>query len=281
MNLGFGIILGVRPAFIDQLQNAWTQSNSFLCVGLDPDPDRFPRSLTGDEPGVVRFCCEIVDATHAYVCAFKPQFAHFAALGLENALAKVIGYIHERYPDIPVILDAKRGDVGSTAERYAEEAFVRYSADAVTVNPYLGWDSVAPFAEHVGRGVFVLCHTSNPDGGWLQEYPIDDPVYLRVARLAAEKDMGNLMLVLGATFPELIGRVREELPSMPFLVPGVGTQGGDLAAVLDVGRNDEGTGLVINASRSVLYASGGDDYAAAAESAARDLANAMEIASAL
>ncbi|MEE3279495.1 MAG: orotidine 5'-phosphate decarboxylase / HUMPS family protein [Pseudomonadota bacterium] len=135
MNLGFGIILGVRPAFIDQLQNAWTQSNSFLCVGLDPDPDRFPRSLTGDEPGVVRFCCEIVDATHAYVCAFKPQFAHCAALGLETALAKVIGYIHERYPDIPVILDAKRGDVGSTAERFADDAFVRYRADAVTVIP--------------------------------------------------------------------------------------------------------------------------------------------------
>jgi len=253
------------------------QSNSFLCVGLDPTLDRFPRSLARDETGVVRFCSEIVDATQAYVCAFKPQFAHFAAIGLEDALVKVIDYIHETYPHIPVILDAKRGDVGSTAARYAEEAFVRYGADAVTVNPYLGWDGIAPFAEYTDRGVIVLCHTSNPDGGWLQEYPADDPVYLRVARLAAEKDTGNLMLVLGATFPELIGRVRQEVPSMPFLVPGVGAQGGDLDVVLDLGRSDDGTGLVISASRSVIHASDDGDYAAAAESAARVLATKMEI----
>ena len=267
----------MRPAFIEQLKNAWIQSNSFLCVGLDPTLDRFPKSLARDETGVVRFCSEIVDATQAYVCAFKPQFAHFAAIGLEDVLAKVIDYIHETYPHIPVILDAKRGDVGSTAARYAEEAFVRYGADAVTVNPYLGWDSIAPFAEYVDRGVIVLCHTSNPDGGWLQEYPVDDPVYLRVARLAAEKDTGNLMLVLGATFPKLIGKVRREVPSMPFLVPGVGAQGGDLDVVLDLGRSDDGTGLVINASRSVIHASDDSDYAAAAESAACVLATKMEI----
>ncbi len=274
---GFGIIRGVRPAFIEQLQNAWTQSNSFLCVGLDPTLDRFPKSLSRDERGLVRFCSEIVDATQSSVCAFKLQFAHFAALGLEDALVEVIDYIHKTYPHIPVILDAKRGDVGSTAERYAEEVFVRYGADAVTVNPYLGWDGIAPFADYEDRGVIVLCHTSNPDGGWLQEYPVDDPAYLRVARLTAEKDTGNLMLVLGATFPELIGKVRQEVPSMPFLVPGVGTQGGDLDAVLDLGRSVDGTGLVINASRSVIYASDDDDFSDAAASAAHVLANKMEI----
>ncbi|MFP6795582.1 MAG: orotidine-5'-phosphate decarboxylase [Pseudomonadales bacterium] len=271
----------MRPAFIEQLQNAWTRSNSFLCVGLDPTPNRFPESLSRDEHGVYQFCAEIIDATQSYVCAFKPQFAHFAALGFENVLAEVVDYIHDKYPHVPVILDAKRGDVGSTAERYAEEAFVRYNADAVTVNPYLGWDSVVPFTEHAGRGVILICRTSNADGGWLQEYPVDDPAYLRVARLAAEKDKGNLMLVLGATFPDLIGMVRQEVPSMPFLIPGVGTQGGDLDRVLDQGRSIDNTGLVINASRSVIHASDDDDddFGAAAEAAARDLASKMEIIS--
>lgn len=227
--------------------------------------------LRGSRP-VLEFCCNIVDATADAVCAFKPQAAYFAALGLEADLAELITYIHARHPQVPVILDAKRGDIGATARLYAREAFVRFGADAVTVSPYLGRESIEPYFDYPERGVIVLCRTSNPDSAWLQNYPEDDPVYLRVARGVAKWNThGNLMLVAGATYASDLGRIRSLVGDMPLLVPGVGAQGGDLEAVLRSGLDSSGQGLVINASRAVLYADRGTDYALASETAARTL----------
>lgn len=206
------------------------------------------------------FCRDIVDATAELVCAFKPQIAYFAALGLENELEALIAHIHRSHPGVPVILDAKRNDIGDTAKLYAREAFERYDADAVTVNPYLGSESVAPFLEYEDRGVIVLCRTSNPDSAWLQQYPDESaPLYLRVARTASDwNEFGNVMLVAGATYPAELGRIRGVVGEMPLLVPGIGAQGGDLAAVLREGVDSRGEGLVINTSRAVLYADAED-----------------------
>ena len=268
------------------MQRSWDRSNSFLCVGLDPMLDNLPWKIRphDDDPvtinnAVFEFCRSIVDSTHKYVCAYKPQIAHFSALSAETALRDLIDYVHQVYPGLPVILDAKRGDVGSTAKMYASEAFERYGADAVTVNPYLGWDSIQPFAEHAGKGVVVLCHTSNADGSWLQEYPSagDDSTFMRVAKLVTEHDSGNMMLVMGATFPELLGFVRQSFSDIPFLVPGVGAQGGDLKSVMTYGRSADGYGLVINSSRGIIYSSSGDDYAEAAGDSAKKMAKLMPV----
>ena len=221
------------------------------------------------------FCREIVDATADLVCAFKPQIAYFAAERAEDELEALIAHIHREHPGIPVILDAKRNDIGSTAERYARELFQRYEVDAATVNPYLGWDSIAPFAEYPGRGTVILCLTSNPDSAWLQDHPEADPAYLRVADMAAAKDRGNLMLVVGATHPERLGKVRMRAPGLPFLVPGIGAQGGDVDAVFARGLDEDGAGLVVNASRSVIFAGDGDAFAKAARSAAIQLRDDM------
>ena len=221
------------------------------------------------------FCQRIVDTTADAVCAFKPQYACFAARGAFEELRSLIGYIHANHPDIPVILDAKRGDIGDTAELYAEELFGVFDADAATVNPYLGWDAVAPYTRDKGRGVVVLCHTSNPDSAWLQEYPDDMPVYLRVAERVATEDEGNLMLVVGATFPAQLAAVRAKAPDVPFLVPGVGAQGGDVDAVFANGLDADGGGLVVSASRSVIFAGAGDGWAASVARAARKLRDDM------
>ncbi|MCZ6643425.1 MAG: orotidine-5'-phosphate decarboxylase [Gammaproteobacteria bacterium] len=251
-----------RTAFIEQLRERWHKQDTMLCVGLDPDPSRLPARLSKRPDGVQQFCRNIVDATAEYVCAFKPQVAYFAALGKEDELAQLIAYIHENHPAIPVILDAKRGDIGSTARLYATEAFERFAADAVTVNPYPGEESIQPYLEYVDRGVIVLCRTSNPDSDWLQMYPKAEPVYLRVAKAAVHWNThGNVMLVAGATFPEELGAIRAVVGDMGLLVPGVGAQGGDLHSVITLGCNSGGVGLVINASRSVLYAGVGPDYA--------------------
>lgn len=276
----------VRTPFIEQLANGWRARDTMLCVGLDPDSQRLPASYQERErrhhDGLFRFCCDIVDATADLVCAFKPQFAYFAALGREAQLAELISYIHARHPRVPVILDAKRGDIGDTAKLYAREAFERYDADAVTVNAYLGEESLAPFIDYQDRGVIVLCRTSNPDSGWLQDYPPEDPVYLRVARAANGWNRhGNLMLVAGATYAEDIGRIRAEVGDMPLLVPGIGAQGGDLSDVLRAGCDSQGQGLAINASRSVLFAAGADPVAAARAAAAdlRDQMRSLRVAS--
>lgn len=261
-----------RSSFIEQLRCAWREHQSLLCVGLDPDPVKLPSGVS-----TMEFCRAIVDATAPFVCAFKPQAAHFAAQGRESELADLIAYVHERHPRIPVILDAKRGDIGSTARLYAMEAYERFGADAVTVNPYLGGESIQPYLEYTDRGVVVLCRTSNPDSGWLQDYPADDPVYLRVAAGAADWNRnGNVMLVAGATYPEQLGQIRSRVGDMPLLVPGVGAQGGDLQSVLSSGCDERGEGLVINASRSILYAGTGRRYASAAAEAANALRKEIE-----
>jgi orotidine-5'-phosphate decarboxylase len=233
------------------------------------------------------FCQTIVDATASYVCAFKPQIAYFAAHRAEAQLERLIAYIHTRYPGIPVVLDAKRGDIGSTARQYACEAFERYNADAVTVNPYMGFDSIQPYLEYAGRGVIVLCRTSNPGGSDLQFLPTrsaasgeraaEQPLYQVVAQLAAEKwnVSGQLALVVGATFPQEIAHVRALVGDMPLLIPGIGAQGGDIEATVKAGRASTGAGMLINLSRAILYASNGPDFAEAAARAAQQTRDAI------
>jgi orotidine-5'-phosphate decarboxylase len=217
-------------AFIDRLERSWARSDSLLCVGLDPEIERFPRQIAAHASPIFQFNKAIIDATADLVCAFKPQFAHYAAYEAEDQLQRTIEYIHTAYPQIPVILDAKRGDVGNTAERYAIEAFERYEADAVTVNPYLGADSLEPFLKRADRGVIVLCRTSNPGARDLQDLPVDAAgrrLYHVVAELAAREwnVRGNCLLVVGATYPQELAEVRALVGTMPLLVPGVGAQG--------------------------------------------------------
>lgn len=264
-----------RPPFVAQLTRRWDDADTLLCVGLDPDPARLPAGLAGAD-GLLEFCIAIVDATADLVCAFKPQIAYFSALAAESQLTSLIEHIHRQHPDVPVILDAKRGDIGDTARRYAVEAFERYDADAVTVNPYLGQESVLPFLDYADRGVFLLCRTSNPDSAWLQDYPADAPTFLRVAEAARRWNRhGNLMLVAGATYADDLRRIRQVAGAVPLLVPGIGAQGGDLAAVLEAGLDNHGRGLVINAARSILYADDGAAFAEAARRSARDLRDAI------
>ena len=242
-----------------------------LSVGLDPDPTRLPDSL-GDAPDrVFRFCRDIVDATADLVCAFKPQFAHFAAQRAEPQLERLCRYIRETDPDVTLILDAKRGDIGSTADHYATEAFVRYVAHAVTVNPYLGTDAVEPFLRHSDSGTIVLCRTSNPGSGDFQSLIVDgDPLYVHVARRVANEwsAIGDCGLVVGATYPDELRQVRDIVGDLPILVPGIGAQGGDIAATVAAGRDSTGYGMVINNARAVIHASSGADFAAAARAAA-------------
>ena len=255
--------------FHARLAKAWATSGSMLCVGLDPDPAAFPAPLDGVPDAIERFCTSIVDATADLVCAFKPQFAHFAAQRAEPALETVCRYIRERYPDVVLVLDAKRGDVGSTAEHYAREAFGRYAADAVTVNPYLGTDAAAPFLAE--GGVLALCHTSNAGSGELQDLDVGGaPLYERVARMVAERwsRLGECGLVVGATYPEQLGAVRQIVGELPILLPGIGAQGGDLEASVRLGSTGPGTGLIVSSSRAILSASPGDDFAEAARAAA-------------
>jgi orotidine-5'-phosphate decarboxylase len=262
----------MADSFRSSLELAWARSGSLLCVGLDPDPARFPRHLAGAPDAILRFCTAIVDATADLACAFKPQIAHFAAHRAEDQLEALIAHVHARHPGVPVVLDAKRGDIGSTAEQYAREAFERYRADAVTVNPYLGFDSIEPWLAHPGKGVILLCRTSNPGGADLQALDVGgERLYERVARLAAGpwNRGGELGLVVGATVPAELARVRAIAPDLPLLVPGVGAQGGDVAATVAAGRTADGRGMMINSSRAILYAGAGEDFAAAARAVAQ------------
>jgi len=261
-------------AFIRQLQDSWARSDSLVCVGLDPEIERFPSALAQHASPIFQFNRAIIDATADLVCAYKPQFAHYAAYEAEDQLERTIEYIHRSHPGVPVILDSKRGDVGNTAERYAIEAFERYGADAVTVNPYLGGDALEPFLKHEDKGVIVLCRTSNPGARELQDLEVDGrKLYLRVAELAARRwnSRGNCLLVVGATYPRELAEVREITGNMPFLVPGVGAQGGDVDQAVRNGQTPDGTGLIISSSRSILYASSGEDFAAAARKATMTL----------
>jgi len=242
--------------FISKLKKRWDSADSLLCVGLDPQIDRIPEVLRSKHSPYFEFCKEIVDATHEFVCAFKPQAAYFSAVGAEKELEQLINYIKNVYPEIPVILDAKRGDIGSTAALYAQEAYQRYGADAVTVNPYLGFESIEPYMNYSDKGIVVLCRTSNAGSDWLQKSETDSiPVYQRVAQQVAEwNEAEQFILVTGATYPEELGRVRQIVGDMPLLVPGIGAQGGDIEAVLKNGLNKESTGLIISSSREILYA---------------------------
>jgi len=270
--------------FNQQLQSAWASQGSMLCVGFDPDPKRLPPSLQGKPEGIFEFCREIADATADLVCAFKPQFAYFASQRAEAQLEKLISHLKDKYPHIPVILDSKRGDIGSTADHYALEAFERYGADAVTVNPYMGFDTIEPYLKHAGKGVIVLCRTSNPGGSDLQFLNVGsgEPLFLHVAKLAAQKwnSSGQISLVVGATFPEEIAKVRAIFGDMPLLIPGIGAQGGDIDTTVNAGRiaGAPGTGMIINSSRAILYASSGADFAQAARVVAQSTRDALRSA---
>lgn len=265
--------------FIETLKRRWLDANSLVCVGLDPEPAKFPARFAGEPDAIFGFCRDIADATAEYACCFKPQIAHFAAHGAEDALERLIVHIHTNHPGIPVILDAKRGDIGSTAQQYAVEAFDRYAADAVTLNPYMGRDSAEPFLSRADRGCILLCHTSNPGARDFQELQVGgdagtaEPLYRRIARtIAGEWNAhGNCALVVGATFPDELREIRAIVGDMPLLIPGIGAQGGDVAAVVRSGATADGTGLMINSSRGILYASRGVDYAEAAAQSARAL----------
>jgi orotidine-5'-phosphate decarboxylase len=269
--------------FISRLLDAQQRNGSMLCVGLDPDPSRFPAALKGDASRIYDFCARIVDATADLSIAFKPQIAYFAAHGAEKQLERLMAHMRGNAPHVPVILDAKRGDIGSTAEQYAKEAFERYGADAVTLSPFMGFDSVEPYLKYEGKGAFLLCRTSNPGGDDLQSQRLASVdgqplMYEHIARLAQGpwNRNGQLGLVVGATYPAEIERVRQVAPKVPLLIPGVGAQGGDAVATVKAGWRSDAP-IVVNSSRAILYASGGEDFADAARREAmktRDLLDA-------
>jgi orotidine-5'-phosphate decarboxylase len=270
-------------SFLDMLRDAGARNGSMLCVGLDPEPARFPAALKGDANRIYDFCARVVDATADLVIAFKPQIAYFAAHRAEGQLERLMEHIRRVAPQVPIILDAKRGDIGSTAEQYAREAFDRYGADAVTLSPFMGFDSVQPYLKYEGKGAFLLCRTSNPGGDDLQNQRLASVegqplLYEHVARLAQGpwNLNGQLGLVVGATYPTEIERVRAIAPTLPLLIPGVGAQGGDALATVRAGWRADGP-IVVNSSRAILYASAGDDFEIAARREAvrtRDLLQA-------
>jgi orotidine-5'-phosphate decarboxylase len=275
--------------FLEQLQGAERQNNSLLCVGLDPEPNKFPAGMKGDASKIYDFCAQIVDATSDLAISFKPQIAYFAAHRAEDQLEKLMAHMRRNAPHVPVILDAKRGDIGATAEQYAIEAFERYGADAVTLSPFMGFDSVQPYLKHHGKGAFLLCRTSNPGGDDLQNQRLASVegqplLYEHIAKLAQGpwNLNGQLGLVVGATYPAEIERVRGLAPTLPLLIPGVGAQGGDAVATIKAGyrqSNGATTGAVIvSSSRAILYASSGDDFVKAARNEAMRTRDALRAA---
>ena len=253
-------------SFNKKLSNAIRKNNSLLCVGLDPLLEKLPPLLRGSSQPILDFNRAIIDATADLVCAFKPQIAYYAAQSSERELLESLDYLRERHPEIPIILDAKRGDIGETSSQYAREIFDRYGADAATVNPYMGTDSLEPFLRYKEKGVFVLCHTSNPGAADLQ-----NGLYPKVAKLARERwnRHGNVGLVAGATAPEKIREIRTIAgEDIPLLVPGIGAQGGDLESCMKAGNNSAGTGIIVNSSRGIIYAGGGENFAETSRQAA-------------
>lgn len=277
-------------SFLDLLRDAEHANGSMLCVGLDPEPARFAAHLKGDASRIYDFCAAIVDATADLVIAFKPQIAYFAAHRAEDQLERLMAHLRRTAPRVPVILDAKRGDIGSTAEQYAKEAFERYGADAVTLSPFMGFDSVQPYLKYEGKGAFLLCRTSNPGGGDLQSQrlasvPGQPLLYEHLASLAQGpwNQNGQLGLVVGATYPAEIERVRALAPTLPLLIPGVGAQGGDAAATVRAGWRGQVGGvttgpIVVNSSRAILYASDGEGFAEAARREARKTRDLLQAA---
>lgn len=300
--------MGIRwgaATFMQRLRARWERVGTLLCVGLDSELERLPKSVRGGQTGLlllqrdtdaaqaegalVAFNLAIVDATADLVCAFKPNIAFYEAHGPAGwrALMRTILYIHTRYPEVPVILDAKRGDIGSTSAAYARAAFEVCGADAITLQPYLGREALEPFLAHAGHGCFILCRTSNPGAGEFQDLRVraakgapepEEPLFLALAqRVAAEwNTRGNCGLVVGATYPEELRQVRARVGDLPILVPGIGAQGGDLEAILRAGLDRHACGLIISASRSIIYASSGLDFATAARREAQRLRDEIE-----
>jgi orotidine-5'-phosphate decarboxylase len=259
--------------FIEKLAHASRKNNSLLCVGLDTDPSLLPEKM-----GILEFNKAIIDATADLVCAYKPNIAFYEAVGTKglDALKKTREYIPA---EIPVIIDAKRGDIGNTAKAYAQALFDNFNFDAVTVSPYLGYDSLEPFIQHRDRGVFILCRTSNPGAADFQSLQVEvGGMPKKLFEIVAEKvkmwnSFGNLGLVVGATYPQELKTIRERYPEMPLLIPGVGTQGGDLSETVRYGADIKRERTIINSSRQILYASKGKEFAAAARQAAQDIRN--------
>ncbi len=252
-------------SFMEQVRKRWTQNNTLVCVGLDPDLNKIPKKYLKSETPLFAFNKDVIDATAEYVCCYKPQIAYYNGVGLEKDLELTIDYIHENYPGVPVILDAKRGDIGSTAEMYVKEAFTRYKADSVTVNPYMGGDTLKPFLDQKDKATILLCRTSNPGAIDLQDLVIDGkPLYMHVASKAANEwnSNSNILLVVGATYPEELKEIRSIIGDIPFLTPGIGAQGGDVEKAVKAGTTEDGTGMIINSSRGIIYA---DDPAIAAK----------------
>ena len=278
-------MLSIKPCsinlmtFLNKLSSAWKLNDSLLCIGLDPNWEMLPEHLKDQPFPIFEFCKEIIDATHDLVCGYKPQIAYFAALAAEDQLQMVCDYIHKEYPNLPIILDSKRGDIGSTAAMYAKEAFERYKADAVTINPYMGQDSAQPFLDYKEKGVVLLCRTSNTGASDIQDLEVEgSPLYERVASMISRQwnTNGNCCIVVGATWPEQMKRLREITGNMPFLVPGVGAQGGDVEAIVKAGQTSDGLGLIVNSARAVIYAGADANFANAARQVAidtRDLIN--------
>jgi orotidine-5'-phosphate decarboxylase len=263
-----------RGGFIGALYAAARRNESLVCVGLDPELEKIPAHVRALPAPIFEFNRRIIDATAAYACCYKPQFAHYAALGAEDQLLATIRYIHEKHPGLPVILDSKRGDIGSTAEKYARESYLRYGADAVTVNPYMGFDTIAPYLKWADRGVIVLCRTSNPGARDFQDLESGGKhLYLHVAERIARawQAGGQCMLVVGATYPAELAEIRAAVGDLPFLVPGIGAQGGDVAAAVRAGRTPDGLGMILNSSRAIVYAGSGAGFADAAREATRKL----------
>jgi orotidine-5'-phosphate decarboxylase len=263
-----------QAGFVGRLYAAARRNDSLVCVGLDPEPEKLPPHLRELPQPVFEFNRRIIDATAAWACCYKPQFAHYAAIGAEDQLLATIRYVHEQHPGLPVILDSKRGDIGSTAAKYAQESFGRYGADAVTVNPYLGSDSIEPYLKWRDHGVIILCRTSNPGARDFQDLESGGRrLYRHVAERVARdwNSNGQCMLVIGATYPEELAEIRAVVGDLPFLVPGVGAQGGDVAAAVRAGRTADGFGMVVNSSRGIIYAGEGEGFAEAAGQAAKAL----------
>lgn len=265
--------------FYEKLASAWEKSNSLVCVGLDPDLKKLPECLKNEKYPIFTFNKNLIDATKEHACCYKPQAAYYAGQGADDELLMTMEYLKEVCPEIPVILDAKRADIGNTTMMYALEAFDRYKADAVTVNPYMGMDALKPFLDYEDKGVVVLCRTSNKGAKEIQEMRLADgrELYKYVASLIAGawNYNKNTMLVAGATFPEELGEIRQIVGDTPLLVPGIGAQGGDLEGVLKNGLTANKTGLVINSSRGIIYASSGTDFAEKAHEEALKLKNAI------
>lgn len=268
--------------FFEKLTKTVEKNDSLFCVGLDTDITKIPQHLLQDDDPIFRFNKEIIDATHDLVCAYKPNIAYYEAEGVKGieSLKKTVVYLQRTYADIPIICDAKRGDIGSTAEKYAENLFHYFNFDAATANPYMGFDALKPFLQYEDKGVIILVRTSNPGASDFQDLLVgNEPFYMKVAKqiVAWNQEYGNCLMVVGATWPKQLGEIRQFAPDMVFLVPGIGSQGGDLEKTVKIGLRKDKTGLIINSSRGILYVSQGEDFAEQAREEAQKIRDEINI----